>query len=75
MIKFASDAADGSFVTDVGCAKAAGGHAANVISEFRNDDGFAHARGLNCGSYAGNGRAIDANVGFDNLRSVKTVKL
>ena len=71
MVNLAGDAADGRFVADVGGAQAARSHAAEMKAELGDDRGFAHARRLHRGHHPGGRAAIDAEVGFDDVRGTK----
>jgi hypothetical protein len=75
VIKFASDAADGSFVADVSSAKAAGSHAADVIAELGNDDRLAHPSGLNCRGNSCDSATVNAYIRFNYLRGPKLKKV
>jgi hypothetical protein len=62
LIEFATNAADGCLVADIGGAEAAAGQAAEVFSRFDDDRGFAHAAGLDRGCHAAAGTAVNYEV-------------
>ena len=62
-VEFASEAADGAFVADVGSTEAAGGETAEKLCGLDEDGGLAHARGLERGGDTAGGAAIDDDIG------------
>ncbi len=67
VIKLARDAADGRFVANVRRAESARSHAAEMLAEFGDDRGLAHARRLHGRRHAAGRSAVNAEVGLDDF--------
>src|SRR5206468_3068085 len=71
MIKLTYDTTDDRFVTHIRRAETAKSHTTEMLAEFGDDRGLAHARRLHRRRHTAGSAAVNANVRIDDFNGAK----